>query len=276
MENSKLIVNCVHTEIQETLSTHFHNTYEIIFVREGQAVFRVGEDDYLIKKGSLMFISQFEEHAIVSLSGNYQRYFTMLAPVFFERIIGDPKLASVFRYRTKMFRHHFEMEARFEDLSRYFAGILKEFQSREDYSTELVSMYLKQILILTYRAKPEYFHIKNSQMDTEIFSIQQYIDEHFSQDISISRIAAEHFISVYHLSRQFKALTGYSPKQYLMYIRLSHAKSLLLNSDLNVGQITVKCGFNDVNNFIRSYRKEFGLTPLQYRSSAKGQNLHIT
>ena len=74
-----------------------------------------------------------------------------------------------------------------------------------------------------------------------------------------------YYISLFYLSHSFKKLTGYSPKQYLLLTRMSYARELLITTDTAVKVITDQCGFNDVNNFIRVFKREYQMTPKQYR-----------
>jgi AraC-like DNA-binding protein len=70
---------------------------------------------------------------------------------------------------------------------------------------------------------------------------------------------------MYYLSRLFKKVSGYTFKEYLILQRIANAKSLLVYTDYNVTQICMKSGFNNVNHFIRTFKKQEGITPYQYR-----------
>ena len=74
-------------------------------------------------------------------------------------------------------------------------------------------------------------------------------------------------LSVPQLIRQFKAVFQTTPHQYLNKVRLAHAKELLKVSDLQLSEITIGCGFENTSAFCRSFKKEFGVTPLYFRSA---------
>lgn len=74
-------------------------------------------------------------------------------------------------------------------------------------------------------------------------------------------------LSAPQLIRQFKAVFQTTPHQYLNQIRLAHAKELLKVSDLQLSEITIGCGFENTSAFCRSFKKEFGVTPLYFRSA---------
>ena len=72
-------------------------------------------------------------------------------------------------------------------------------------------------------------------------------------------------MSRYHLSRLFQREMGFSPHEYLIETRLRAAKNQLSDSDASVEQIAINCGFSCSSNFIRAFRQNMGMTPLQFR-----------
>ncbi len=64
----------------------------------------------------------------------------------------------------------------------------------------------------------------------------------------------------------FKEVTGYSPMDYLLRIRLSRASELLLNTEQSIAEISEACGFHDANYFSRQFRKRYNCSPRNYRS----------
>jgi AraC-like DNA-binding protein len=75
------------------------------------------------------------------------------------------------------------------------------------------------------------------------------------------------FLSTPQLIRKFRAVFQTTPHQYLNQIRLAHAKELLKVSDLPVNEIALGCGFENTSAFCRSFKKEFGVPPLYFRSA---------
>jgi len=94
-----------------------------------------------------------------------------------------------------------------------------------------------------------------------------YIQENLSQDISLDSMSQEfHFNSSY-FSYLFKLKTGVNFSQYLIEMRLREAKKLLENTKKKVYEISKNVGYKDPKYFIRAFKKEFGLTPDEYRRS---------
>jgi len=96
--------------------------------------------------------------------------------------------------------------------------------------------------------------------------LQNYVRENIDNvDIKISDMAAAVFMSERSLSRKVKTLTGATPKQMLMTIRLEHAAQLLLSSESNITQLSYETGFSDPSHFTRSFKKHYEMTPTEYR-----------
>ena len=74
-------------------------------------------------------------------------------------------------------------------------------------------------------------------------------------------------LSPYHFLRTFEALTGTTPHQYLLRVRLRRAAFWLQTETTRILDIALDCGFGDVSNFNRSFRAEFGVSPRVYRAT---------
>lgn len=101
----------------------------------------------------------------------------------------------------------------------------------------------------------------------EIYSTaKKYIDDNFTKIKSIDDICRNLYISHYYLTHLFKEYSGISPLKYLIIKRIEFAKHLLLCSDLPIEEIAFKCGYAEVNSFIKTFKKIESVTPAAYRS----------
>ena len=244
---------------------HFHNSYELIFIRKGAIRLTVEQKQYIMSAGSRAIISCLENHSTEILSKEYERYYILIYSNRLDAVVSDAALSSIFRNRPFAFNHVVDMTASFDAIDRCFRAIIDEYNQPKDYSRLLLTSYLNEILVHVFRTVPSDFASVSGNALQEIYRIQIYIEHNFSSEIRISDLANENYISPQYLSRCFKSQTGFSPKQYLTNIRLKNAKDRLLHTTLSVHEISFQCGFSDVNNFIRVFKKHTGMTPYKFR-----------
>ncbi len=85
-------------------------------------------------------------------------------------------------------------------------------------------------------------------------------------DVSIESLASKLCLTRGQLNRRIKSVTGVTTQQYVLRIRLEHARILLLeNKEMPISEIAYKCGFEDATSFSRAFRRFHGMSPSQYR-----------
>ena len=105
----------------------------------------------------------------------------------------------------------------------------------------------------------------NSNNACTINQVIEYVDEHYKEDLKIDNLCKIFSCSNSYFSHAFKKETGKNFREYLTELRLEDAKYLLKYSQLNVTQISVSLGFLDSNYFSNVFKKNVGITPMEYR-----------
>lgn len=105
-----------------------------------------------------------------------------------------------------------------------------------------------------------------------IYNIVSHIEKHYDQDLKLDDIAAANYINPQYLSRLFKSTMGINISDYIINTRIEHAKTLLRETTEKNSVIAFQCGFNSVNYFNNSFKKNTGLTPKEYRLKHLGNN----
>jgi len=106
---------------------------------------------------------------------------------------------------------------------------------------------------------------------TQVVQSKQYIDHHFTENISLADISAKAFISKFYFIRLFKQYYGCTPHQYLIQKRIAYAKQLL-KQGLDVKTVCMLCGFDSKTTFTGLYKKITGSTPATDRRKAISKN----
>jgi AraC family transcriptional regulator len=101
-------------------------------------------------------------------------------------------------------------------------------------------------------------------------AVVEYIEEHLDGSPSLEQLAAVARLSPYHFARQFKAATGLPPHQYVIARRVERAKQLLQGGgDPSLADIAASTGFSDQSQFTHHFKRLVGVTPGQFRVSAR-------
>jgi two-component system response regulator YesN len=98
----------------------------------------------------------------------------------------------------------------------------------------------------------------------------EYIENSYTQDISLSDVAEVVNLNPNYFSEVFKRETGVNFKEYLISKRIGSAKELLRNPAYKLNEIAELTGYNDTKNFGRSFKKTIGVTPMEYRKLMTG------
>jgi AraC family transcriptional regulator len=101
-------------------------------------------------------------------------------------------------------------------------------------------------------------------------AVVEYIEEHLESDITLEQMARVAYLSLFHFARQFKESVGMPPHRYVIARRVKRAEQLLRpEADLSLAQIAARAGFADQSKFSHHFKRVIGVTPGQFRKTAK-------
>ena len=100
--------------------------------------------------------------------------------------------------------------------------------------------------------------------------VVDYIEANLDQSLTLDELAAQACLSPFHFSRLFKEATGASPLRYVTQRRVEAAKTVLLQDDSSLLDISRQFGFGSLDTFIRVFRRTTGETPARYRTQSRG------
>lgn len=106
---------------------------------------------------------------------------------------------------------------------------------------------------------------KNHQYSNLVSNAMHYIEHHYPQNITVRQLADDLNININRLISVFRTETGRTPGRYILHVRLTQASRLLSNTDLSVQNISTMVGIPDTNYFIKLFKREYSMTPNQYR-----------
>lgn len=103
------------------------------------------------------------------------------------------------------------------------------------------------------------------QEERTITGLTRYLQEHLSEEVTLSVLAEQFHLSAQYISQLFKNEIGVGFLSYLTNIRLEKAKKLLLSTSLSIAEVAERSGYRDYRVFTKVFKKSGGITPSQYR-----------
>jgi YesN/AraC family two-component response regulator len=138
-------------------------------------------------------------------------------------------------------------------------------QQNKSIRSELIGSKLLVELLTELLLASQHIELIDVQMPSFITGVAQKLDQQFQESITLDQLAHQFSISKYHLAKEFKKYTGFSPNEYLINTRITHAKEILKYSNLPVADIAAQVGIDNVSHFINLFKNRVEHTPLAYR-----------
>ena len=251
------------------IPVHWHDEFEIIYVKSGFLTVSISGENYIGKPGDAFVVSPGNLHFMGSQTGNVD-YFTFLFPLkyisFRTDDILDDKLLEPSNSGHLIISPEIEdtVKEQCEQLVEIYGVKKEESQSKITAQIKTKIIHLQFILELWKKG----FIVENdtSGKNTVEKEMVSYIQQNFTGKILLKEFGEQFHLSEKYISRYFKEHFHITISQYVTYLRLEHAKQLLQDTDIPVTEVAMQSGYQNVSYFIRSFKKTYGMSPLKYRN----------
>jgi xylan 1,4-beta-xylosidase len=248
-----------HREIPKE-ETFCENSFDFVYVLSGECVISRQNDETKYNAGDISLIIPNEQYKIEEISeGHYLRLGIM--PDFVIHSIGT--LGS------------FTCDSRKEDLADYSAirelvsTIASKYLENEYKNRLIIESKLFELLSVLL---DKFYHSYSDEeipqkYEERLRTINEYLDKHFTEPITLSSLAEELYLQPQYLSRFFKTVIHKNFKDYLNEKRLYSAYRLLNFTNDSITQIALHCGFSSVALFSKSFRAYYHISPSEARNN---------
>ncbi|MBQ7063487.1 MAG: helix-turn-helix domain-containing protein [Firmicutes bacterium] len=247
---------------------HFHNYYEIYYLREGSRYFFIRDNTYYIKAGELVLVDRREMHRTLE---TLEKYHDRVVFDVYENLIEEPQgqFAALLHELFKDGSRILSFTGADKDYVDSLMGrIYNEISQRRAGYELMVRVYVLQILVFANRNMTRLSKDAEESLrhaNKRIFEVLNYINTHYMESLKLEAVAQQFFINKYYLSHTFKEVTGFTFTEYLSNVRIKEAERLLVKTDTPVTEIAGMLGFQSVTHFGRVFHKVAGTSPLNYR-----------
>ncbi|MGN0621805.1 MAG: AraC family transcriptional regulator [Porcipelethomonas sp.] len=259
---------CIIPDHFTCVPMHWHSEFEINFIREGTAEFICGEEKFTSAAGDIIITLPNVMHSIYPCAGSRQIYDTLVFSheIFggqdSDRFIGEcirPLINGSMRVQIHITpEHHYysELETVMENIFACAKGNTPQLDML------MRSELLRFFWLLETEAETDEDLCESGEM---IRPALEYISAHFREVITIKQLAAKVHLSESYFMNQFHKHVGLSAVEYISHFRINQACRTLIGTKKNVLEIAFDCGFRNISNFNRQFRKITGCSPTEYR-----------
>ena len=258
---------------------HWHYFTEMVYLVKGKLLAEVGKNKYTMTPGDMIIFHPKQIHSFLDYDTTEENSELLFYVIKFDEMIlsnttpGSPKLPKLLDNATNLdtpYNLITAEELQYNPVKLFFENCIWETKHKEfGYDIKVastISLIVTEIMRIWLR-KGFKFSTKTTfdQFSTKDFSVLEYIDKHSSENINIENLANMCGMCYSNFAKQFKAQFGKTCKEYIEFVRICKADTLLLYTDKTLDYISQETGFTDSSHFIRTYKKIKGITPKQRR-----------
>lgn len=161
-------------------------------------------------------------------------------------------------------------------IQKYIDGILFYFQNPNLVTEEILTLKLKEIILLLNQTKnaPEIRSILSNLFSPTTHSFREIINAHCYENISLEELAVLNNQSLSTFKREFKKIYNTSPATYLRDKKLERSVKLLLSTDLRTTDIAYECGFTSVSHYSKAFKSKYGTSPTLFKLTHLNKSLN--
>lgn len=253
---SKLDDFTCHITINNCYPAHLHKHIEVIYVTEGQLKSTINGNEALLTSGDLSICFPNIIHSTETVGHS-----KAILLIFDVEFVGS--------FANELFKYYpdipfIEKSCLPDIIKSSIHMILQSYNNKQDFRITIGYLY---ILLGNLIQDINLIQYKNSDLQDTCRVILEYINNHFTEDISLDSLSNSLNISKYYISHIFSEKIKTSFPSYLNRCRIDYAKNLLRNTGDSVTKIGFDCGFNSSRTFYRAFKECYSMTPKEYRNN---------
>ena len=262
---------------------HWHEEVEIVYLHHGSFKLDINMEPYGTDRECFLFINSGELHSLRSLSMEFDEQAVVFSPsmLFFQDYDSiDESILLPLTQNKLTFPRFLDQTSPFfsafrscyQQISHIFSQSKETLITGEQILTDdvisqlLIKAGILQLIGILMEAglmcqSPR----TESQKITAIKTVLSYITDHYHEKLYVQDLASQVNMNEQYFCRFFKRSIGKTPIDYINDYRLNKVIRLLETGDAQITEICLECGFNNMGNFQRLFKRKTGITPLQYR-----------
>lgn len=256
---------------RQDFSYHYHDFHKILIQLHGDITYCIEGRTYDLMPGDIVLVHAGEVHRpIIKSDSPYERIIVYVSPAF---LSANPEtdcdlglcFAPDFLNQSHVLRFPSALAGKVQSAINALDASIDDGDFAAALRQKLLFLeFMIQLNRATLHNGVQF--IANSPSDGKITEVLNYLSVHLTEDISITDLSAQFYLSRYYLMHAFKEQTGYTIGHYISTKRLLLAKDLVA-CGMPITEACYACGFKNYSTFSRAYKKCFGESPRESRQS---------
>lgn len=268
---------CVYPAGLAGLPVHWHEEFEITFVKKGRCIYLIDLEPMEVREGDFLFLPSGMLHGIPE---GRTKMLETDSFVFHPAMLGGTDVCGA-KYIAPLANREIcfppvLQEGEWKELSgklrKIFLRLKRGFLGKETgYELEVKACLTEFILALYQMVPYERTKQENTEVIEKLRKVLLYIKEKYSTPLTIAELAGVCHFSEYYFMRFFKQYMHMTCVEYINQYRMEIAAGKLSEGGENITDIALDTGFRNISYFNRVFKKSFGMTPKAYRQALLGQ-----
>ena len=246
---------------------HMHPFTEIFFITSGQGTFQIGDEIVSVKESDLILINPNCSHTERSVSSSNPLEYIVFAinnlaiGISPSTLNEDNSKDSLNTYKILNFNK------KKSEILYNLNTLIKELEEKNlNYELACKSILTLFLIQVMRNTSSDIFITENfEKVNIECMKIKNYIDSHYSENITLDFLSNLTYVNKFHLVHLFTKEMGISPINYLINKRIDESKNLLITTNYSIRDISSIVGFSNSSYFSQMFKKIAGISPKDFR-----------
>lgn len=251
------------------VDVHNHDYYEFYFFLEGDIEIEIEGKKYPVRVGDIMLIPPGVSHRPIIRNTKipYRRFVFWISCEYCEKLLKEADgYGYIIDYIGAEAKYIFHTSSvYFNSIQSKFFGLLEEIHSKKFARDTQIDLCIKDLVLCINRSAYEQSMPQEKCNEAVLYQrISEYVEEHIEENLSLEELSKKFFASKYHIAHIFKDNVGISIHQYIMKKRLNLCREAI-SGQTGITKVYRMYGFGDYSCFYRAFKKEYGISPKDYR-----------
>ena len=244
---------CTWIAQQNICAPHFHAGIELVYMIKGQLDAVINGQSMILNENQLLVVNCYSVHRFLSTDSE-----TITSVIPLSALPSMQKLLT-----TNRFMHSIVDD----DADRNLASLMRLLAAHpeNEFMQKGICYTILGYLVERITLEP----LSSTDQVDLICKILNYLNENFTQQITVDQLAAKFGYSRSRFSHMFKSTIGYSLPQYLNVLRCRSVAESLVSTDIPVVELAINAGFNNTHSFYSAFKSCYNMTPREYLSNYK-------